>query len=88
MVLVMRWSVRVFNIPCCDGPRRLDLPFPVGDVFIADKDGNRFEDSIAVRWFVEDVDGCLIHLTRESGVCSVVHVVQGTGIKKWCGYAA
>ena len=65
MVLVIRLSVRVFNIPCCHGPRRLDPRFPVGDVFIADKVGNRFEDSIVVRWFAEDVDGRLTHLNEE-----------------------
>jgi len=64
MVLVMRWSVRVFNIPCCHGPR-LNPPFPVGDVFIADKFGNRSENSIGVGQFVADDDGRFIHFNNE-----------------------
>jgi len=57
----MWWSVWGFNIACSPGSRRLDPPFPAGDVFIADKVGNRGEDNSS-RGFVEDVDGHLIHL--------------------------
>ena len=87
MVLAMRWSVRVLRIPCCNGPRRLDPEFPVGDAFIADKVGNRFEDSIVVRWFVEDVNGCLIHLNKEKRgllcLCGTVGYASGFTV----GYA-
>jgi len=54
----------MLGIPCCDGPNGLDPAFPVGDVFMADKVGNRLADSMAVGQFIKMNRG-LIHLNQE-----------------------
>ena len=54
----------MLGIPCCDGPDRLDPAFQVGDVFMADKVGNRLADSLGAGQFVKMNRG-LIHLNQE-----------------------
>jgi len=54
----------MLGIPYCDGPNGLDPVFPVGDVFMADKVGNRLADSMAVGQFIKMNRG-LIHLNQE-----------------------
>jgi len=54
----------MLDIPCCHGPK-LGPAFPVGDVFIVDKVGNRLVASIIAGQFVDGVNRGLIHLNEE-----------------------